>query len=240
MNGMGNTWRLESWGVLRVAGLAASVLPKLRLRGSPDVERALAAVEGKLERARSDATTFMFDLIRGCTDVDRRRAALDAKRRLFNGRPLSVCILERLTSGLPTDARSALTQVVALEEQHRVLCERFERTLVCERAAVSEMFRTVLKTPRLLGGILLSGHDHLDTARKLAAIPAGATLTSSQQMREATVARYVFRAAARTTPFSGFAATALVQLGTAAHPVSDAPPATHAISPHVVWRSAPQ
>jgi len=233
-------WRIEGWCALRVAGLPASVLAELRLRESADVERLLTAVEEEIASARAAAAARMFDVVHGCEDVDLRRAVLDAKRRLFGGKPVDAAALDRWSSSLPHEARAALGQVVALEARRDDLAARFDETIERERLAASDAFRRTLTHGRLLSGILLSSADHFATARKLAGLPAGARLSSAQQIREGAVARYVFRAATRTTPFSGLAAVALVGWADNANANAAHANGTRPRPSGVRWQSAPQ
>ncbi|WP_437305924.1 lantibiotic dehydratase [Sorangium sp. So ce388] len=228
--------QIAPWGALRVAGMPADALVGLRLRESPAAERELAAAELALAAARAEAAASLFDVVRGCEDEALRRAALEAKRRLFNGRAVAPGALDGARTAPPEGARAALALVDARAARCAALEERYEATFAAEWIAASERFRQALGSPRLLGGILLSSADHWTTAQKLAAIPGGAPLTSAQQIREATIARYVFRAAARTTPFAGFAGVALLDLSASPTGADDAPraPAT------ARWRSLPQ
>ena len=233
-----SAWRLEPWTAIRVAGLPASVLSTLRLPHSPELARGLDAAEHDLGGVRSHAGAVMFDLVNGCSDVTRRRAALDVKRRLFRGKRLSADAAQGFDEGLPDAGRVAVARVVALEQQQATLSEHFEETFAHERAAVSESFRRVLGHDRLLAGLLLSGADHLVAARKLASAPPDVPLTSSQQLRESTIARYVFRAATRTTPFSGFAGVALARLDGTVNGRECF--SARSLSPCIRWRSVPQ
>ncbi|WP_437856957.1 lantibiotic dehydratase [Sorangium sp. So ce363] len=231
--------QIAPWGALRVAGMPADALAGLRLRESPAVERELAVAELELAAARADAAARMFDVVRGCEDEALRRAALEVKRRLFNGKAVAAGALEGARTAPPEGARAALALVDARAARCAALEERYEATFTAEWIAASERFRKTLGSSRLLGGILLSSADHYTTAQKLAEIPSGAPLTSAQQIREATIARYVFRATARTTPFAGFAGVALLDLSALPPRVCDAPRAPRAPE-EARWRSLPQ
>ncbi|CAN99242.1 hypothetical protein predicted by Glimmer/Critica [Sorangium cellulosum So ce56] len=234
--------QIAPWGALRIAGMPADALAGLRLRESPAVERELAVAELELAAAREDAAARMFDVVRGCEDEALRRAALEVKRRLFNGKAVAAGALEGARTAPPEGARAALALVDARAARCAALEERYEATFAAEWIAASERFRQTLGSSRLLGGILLSSADHYTTAQKLAEIPSGAPLTSAQQIREATIARYVFRATARTTPFAGFAGVALLDLSASPPDVGDAPraPRTPRTSDEARWRSLPQ
>ncbi|WP_437648267.1 lantibiotic dehydratase [Sorangium sp. So ce362] len=228
--------QIAPWGALRVAGMPADALAGLRLRESPAVERELAAAELELAAARAEAAATLFDVVHRCEDEALRRAALEAKRRLFNGKAVAAGALEGARTAPPEGARAALALVGARAARCAALEERYEATFAAEWIAASERFRQALGSSRLLGGILLSSADHFTTAKKLAEIPGGAPLTSAQQIREATIARYVFRATARTTPFAGFAGVALLDLSASPAGASDAPRAPG----EARWRSLPQ
>ncbi|WP_437762563.1 lantibiotic dehydratase [Sorangium sp. So ce281] len=231
--------QIAPWGALRVAGMPADALAGLRLRESPAVERELAVAELELAAARADAAARMFDVVRGCEDEALRRAALEVKRRLFNGKAVAAGALEGARTAPPEGARAALALVDARAARRAALEERYEATFAAEWIAASERFRRTLGSSRLLGGILLSSADHCTTAQKISEIPSGAPLTSAQQIREATIARYVFRATARTTPFAGFAGVALLDLSASPPGVCDAPRVPRA-SEEARWRSLPQ
>ncbi|WP_437714458.1 lantibiotic dehydratase [Sorangium sp. So ce448] len=228
--------QIAPWGALRVAGMPADALAGLRLRESPAVERELAVAELELAAARADAAARMFDVVRGCEDEALRRAALEVKRRLFNGKAVAAGALEGARTAPPEGARAALALVDARAARCAALEERYEATFAAEWIAASERFRRTLGSSRLLGGILLSSADHYTTAQKLAEIPSGAPLTSAQQIREATIARYVFRATARTTPFAGFAGVALLDLSASSDGVCSALRTPE----EARWRSLPQ
>ncbi|WP_437983461.1 lantibiotic dehydratase [Sorangium sp. So ce117] len=228
--------QVAPWGALRVAGMPADALAGLRLRESPAVERELAVAELELAAARADAAARMFDVVRGCEDEALRRAALEVKRRLFNEKAVAAGALEGARTAPPEGARAALALVDARAARCAALEERYEATFAAEWIAASERFRKTLGSSRLLGGILLSSADHHTTAQKLAEIPGGAPLTSAQQIREATIARYVFRATARTTPFAGFAGVALLDLSASPEGVCSAPRTAE----EARWRSLPQ
>ncbi|XYI00047.1 lantibiotic dehydratase [Sorangium sp. So ce1128] len=236
---MSRAFQIAPWGALRVAGMPADALVGLRLRESPAIERELAAAELELAAARTEAAASLFDVVHGCEDEALRRAALEAKRRLFNGKAVAPGALEGARTAPPVGARAALALVDARAARCAALEERYEATFAAEWIAASERFRQTLGSSRLLGGILLSSADHWTTAQKLAEIPSGAPLTSAQQIREATIARYVFRATARTTPFAGFAGVALLDLSASPTGAGDAPRAPRAPAA-ARWRSLPQ
>ncbi|WP_437673951.1 lantibiotic dehydratase [Sorangium sp. So ce131] len=204
----GRRWRLERWGTARVAGLSADVLPALRLAGAAAADEALARAEAELEAAQRAAAERAHAEVGGCEDRELRRALLDVKRRLFNGKPAS--LPAAVAQGASEALRGELARVERLSTARAEASRAFEEAFAAGWQAASAALRRCLSDEAVARGMLLSSPDLRCAAEHLLARPAGKPPTAAEQIREAALARYVFRAATRTTPFSSFAAAALL------------------------------
>lgn len=203
-------WTLSPWGAVRVAGLPAGTLDGLRLGASASAAAALASAEAALGPLRDQAGHALFEAVRDNGDAATRRVALELKRRVFNAKELSAAHVAQ-SEVLPVAIRTHVAHVAEAEAHRRALAEAFEDTFAAEWRAISARLRHGLVDERLLGGLVLSSADHLEMARRLTAIAPDAPRKAGQQIRESTIARYVFRAALRTTPFATFASVGLVR-----------------------------
>ncbi|AUX47689.1 hypothetical protein SOCE26_092130 [Sorangium cellulosum] len=204
----GRRWQIERWGTARVAGLSADVLPALRLAGAAAADEALARAEAELAAAQRAAAERAHVEVGGCEDRELRRALLDVKRRLFNGKPAS--IPAAVAPGASEELRGELARVERLDAARAEASRAFEEAFAAGWQAASAALRRSLSDEAIARGMLLSSPDLRCAAEHLLARPAGKPPTAAEQIREAALARYVFRAATRTTPFSSFAAVALL------------------------------
>jgi hypothetical protein len=234
--------RLEPWGALRVAGLPADMLMELRLERSAARAADLDAGEAALAAMRERLIDHLFVTIHGCDDRPLRRAMLTLKRSLYNAKPIRPTLSEPVLTRLPDMLRSSLTRLAEAEARIEALAAEYEITFTVEWRAATAALRRLVSDDRLLNGLLLSSSELWQAAQQLASLPADTPLSANQQNREAAVARYLFRAATRTTPFSSFAAVALLPLtedmGASGSRGDQWPPVDHGHA-HI-WRSVPQ
>lgn len=207
-------WCLEPWGAVRVAGLPADSLKEFRLERTAAIAEDLNRAEAALIPMREQLIDQLFLAIQGCDDRPLRRAMLTIKRRIYNARPLAPTLssFDSVMDRVPSTLRCLLAGLVEAEANVLSLESRCERTFAEERDAASAALQRLTCDDRLLSAFLLSGNELWRTVERLQSLPAGTPLSGRQRRQQAAVARYLMRATVRTTPFSGFAAVALICL----------------------------
>lgn len=239
---MKGDWRPAPWAVLRVAGLPAEVLSGLQLNQSADLGKGLEEAEGLLAVLRSTGVTDLFDAINCCGDVPQRRLLLTLKRRLYGGKPIaSIVESSSAVTGLPSRISGTVADIAAAEAEVDRLAVRYESVYLEESLAIGAVLRRRMAGGDLLGEILLSSGDLWQAAQWIVGDSPPRPATARQLRQESALARYMFRSAARTTPFGGFAAVAIVTLPAGEERASDASPMLPTDPlPHERWHSTAQ
>lgn len=174
--------------IVRLAGLAADALDPFRDRAAADLVEALEAAEAELAAARQALVATLHEIL-PAAPAEQRRALLAFKRDAFNGRPLR--------SG--ANGCEAVITVVAVAEAQKA---RLARGLAaaCRRLADEQRYHlAALATgPELRRGLALASPDLLNG---LARLGSGGTGRKTRKL-EASLARYLSRAAVKTSPYS--------------------------------------
>ena len=202
---MSHLFQIGPVAALRIASQPVETLPRLRLVVSRDRAYEVIAAEAPLSVLRDEAIEALFTTISGCEDATLRRAALKAKRRVYNsgssvenGARVSGDRWPPLVANILEPLRTAER---ALDSSRTA----YEADFAAECADVSGHFRTSLKQPLLVDGILLTSLDHAATAVQLTSAPPKRIAA----VKETTLSRYLYRATTRPTPFGSFAGASL-------------------------------
>jgi len=228
-------WEMEHWAVVRVAGLTAALLPGLRLEQAPRLLDQLIEAEAAANALRPALVEALHEAVSqtgASTDTSvriLRRLLLKLKRDIFNQRPAS---LEQPAAGLLSPKlRAAVEQLTAVEQQVSIAAERYERILSEEWRATRRRLSELVQHPRLSNGLRLSSTNLADAVDRFARLPPDASLSKRNEHRLSSLGMYLLRAITRTTPFSTFAAIALVPLHDGAETERPSP---------IAWYSEPQ
>ena len=153
----------------------------------------------------------LFEAIDGCDDVPQRRLLLTLKRRLYSGKSIAPILGKSpAIDQLPPKIRGTLSDIASAEADVDRAALRYELTYLQEMLELEAALRDRIVGSDWLGEVLLSSYDLWNAAQWIMRAPPGVPVSIRQQKHEDALARYMFRAAARTVPFGGFAAVALV------------------------------
>jgi Lantibiotic dehydratase, N terminus len=222
-------WRRNRWALVRVAALPVHVLRGLTLERTAELVRQADAADAELSRIRRALVDILYAAIGGCNDVRLRRWLLAVKRDLYNDRPLRMREVPADGAAPPPEVTGALATMEAAEREAARAMQVLETTHEEESAVVQRILARLADDDTVAIGLLLANPDVAAAAQHLAG--TGANLRPSRrEWRSAAVARYVTRAATRTTPFGAAAGAGVVNLDVAlARPEGDAE-----------WRIRPQ
>lgn len=210
---MSAEWRLEPWGALRVAGLPGNALRDLRLTQSANMVAHLDMAESHLDALREAMVDSLFVAIPGCDDLMQRRAMLALKRKLFAGSPIEPALTRfAAVSDLPATLRAGLADVATAEANVAKLTSNYEALFAEECRTLSDALWRQVKEHHLATRVLLSSSDVAHAVHKLEIQPPDIASSTPWLKLETTLARYLFRATTRTTPFGAFTAVALLSL----------------------------
>lgn len=212
-------WRLDTWGLLRTATLPATVLCGLQAPLSVRRARACDQSANRIQLHRDELVGLIHDAVSGCADRDRRRRLLRLKRDVFNGRPSTSATDGLDIDGLDPAIRVKLGALRLVERTHAGDVDRFETAFAAEEEAFGSAALVLAGDHRVALGMALSQPE--------VTVDRIAGTARRQRRRMAAVARYVARAATRTTPFGAASGVTLV-------PLRSQPPA----EPR--WRVRPQ
>ncbi len=227
-------WQLEPWVLVRVAGLPVDLLDDLRLSGATLLHRNLEQSERHLDDLRDEGIQVLFDAVPACESDQHRRLVLALKRRLFGRKPIAAALAEMGPQELPTGIDAILVKIANAEravDRHVIeYAASFEREL----RSIDSALHDHLHHGHWLDELLLSSRDLWQVARPTGGHSIKSHEATRNRWQQSGLARYLLRSAIRTTPFGGFAATALVSLedngngSTAALPhgtqINDVPP----------------
>lgn len=230
------SWQLEDWAAVRVAGLSAAFLPGLRLQAAPTLVDELVNLRRSADALRPALVDDLHEAVVHGDDLpaesgrNLRRLLLKLKRDIYNGR--AIPLQNTLPDRVPPRLLARLEELARFEQQLHALGEHFEKAFDEECQAIRRRIIELAQHPHVLNGLLLSSNDLVQASERLPDWSRHARLSRRQARRLASEGTYVLRAITRTTPFSTFAAVALVALHDPSDEASD--------RAGVTWRSEPQ
>jgi len=208
---MGTEWRVAPWVAVRVAGLPAEVLSGLAVTRSAALLERLDKLQERHLILSSSCVDDLFEAVNGCQDVALRRFLLTLKRAVHGGRPIASMLATDPRAGqLPTAVRARLSDLATAESEVDIAIGEYESTYAQESNQVAATMRQRLLDADMLGHVMLSSPDLWNAVQWISHASPVERITARQQRHESALARYLFRAATRTSPFGGFAAVALV------------------------------
>lgn len=210
--------RLEQAFMLRVAALPFDGLDRLRCPESAQWARRMLREERRLRDAGAALSDPIGALVPGVGDKRDRRRLLELRREVFGNRlPADLSAARDLAAMLGGHTGDALAGWLAererWEELHHVWADRFAEELEASRDAL----RALGSDDRVRLGLLLASPT-LDG--QLGSYLRGDSLTKRGRKAERSLLSYLYRTAAKTSPFSTFTGVALGRFETGPEPVT--------------------
>jgi hypothetical protein len=233
--------------MLRIAGAPFDDLELLRAgQALRDVER-LRAKAAELERDAHIVCDALFARVGGESDPRFRRALLDAKRDLFNGRRPAAEAVRRIAAVdalLGADVADLVERRDALERIERVLEQRFGE----EVTALRHVLVTLASKPLVQRGLVLSSRNLRHSFETFYRKRVGGPLNGKDLDVETGIVKYLSRIHTKTSPFSTFTNIACGRLSDDPHAFAsegspqlaegDPPVVVHTAINHLVIRYA--
>jgi len=186
--------------VVRVAGLPMAVLDRLSCPSVLDALDELTAHREELRRVGEQLSAALHDVIGVTTDRTVRRRLLTLRRRVYQVRPADG-IGEEVRCALPADLDARLARWRSDCARLAALTEHAEAVLAAQTLDNRAVLAEVARDEDFRRGLVLASPDlHAELVRWLAAGPA----PRPHRQLETSLAKYVARAAAKTTPYSTF------------------------------------
>ncbi|MGH3897440.1 MAG: lantibiotic dehydratase [Pseudonocardiaceae bacterium] len=192
--------------VVRVAGLPMEVLRRLRCEATIGAVDELVGLQDRLRVEGEQLSEALYDVIGG-VDAPAVRGRLIALRRcVFQARPPKPVILDDgVWAVLPADLASRIAAWEWRLAQRDALRARAEATLEAESADQRLTLADVARDDWFQQGLVLASPDlYAELVKWLAAGPGA----RPDEALEASLAKYLGRAAAKTTPYSTFTSVA--------------------------------
>jgi lantibiotic biosynthesis protein len=186
--------------IVRIAGLSASILAPFSsdfcVRELENIQELLS----ELGKARSALANRLHESV-ARSPASLRRVLLAVRRDCFNGRPISPCRNLPFWSELDENSDGLAATVATLEERLADTRNRLESTYFGERDRERRHLLDLVEDRGLLRGIALASPDSVDNLHRLQ--PTHGACYGRKELRlEATLLRYVTRAAFKLSPYS--------------------------------------
>jgi hypothetical protein len=189
--------------VLRVAGEPAACLAQLR-SGATAAHLAALQAQRQALQARSEALRQRLErLVQGCEDKELSRAAINAKRAVFNQRPVRADQIERLAAACGDELAQALegynAQLAQIEAAQAGTATVYEDEL----AEGARHWPGLWAQPRLQ---MAMSYTHADLYRSFEALARHEAPSNAKARRklEDTFVQYLARCSSKTSPLSAF------------------------------------
>ena len=217
---MASRWQCTPWAVVRVASLPSEVVDQIRVSGRPELAARVADLSGELRRHRDTVVEVTHSAVAGCVDRSLRRWLLAVKRDAFNGRTLAAATAPDESASPPAAVTNAITRLRQAERAHAQAEREFTRSFETELATVERNLTRLAQEETVATGLLLWNRDVASAALRLGD-PNARESPRRHRRRLAAIARYVARAATRTTPFGHAAGAGLVGMDGEAGSIGD-------------------
>lgn len=205
--------------VVRIAGMPAASLATLRFRRTYTALTIAQAVDLELKRVGRDLMGRLYSAIGPQLKVEDSTVGarlVGLKRSIHNGRmPHPGEHNDEVRDVLPTPAHKALNRWLDLRDDREQKMALYRATLAEETPAVIDRILAVSTEPRFLWGVSTSSRDFLRdlTRAQESRSSTSSTITSSTIRR---TAKYLCRAAAKTSLFSSFGLVGIADLKSSA------------------------
>ncbi|HKR50629.1 MAG TPA: hypothetical protein VJT72_13835, partial [Pseudonocardiaceae bacterium] len=186
--------------VVRVAGLPMAALRRLRCEATSGVVDELLDLQDRLYVEGEQLSQALYDVV-GTMDDRAVRGRLVALRRcVFQARPPKPGVLDDgVWEVLPADLAARIADWQWCLAQREALAARAEATMEAESADKLRTLADVASDDWFQRGLILASPDlYAELVKWLAASPG----TRPDDQLQASLAKYVGRAAAKTTPYS--------------------------------------
>ena len=202
--------------LIRVAGLPASAVEEL---GSslPAAVDAIAALESELAALRDAWVQRLYEAI-GAADPEVRGFLLAVKRDAFNGRPLEPHRRHASWPRVEAVVGEAAARALAVEAALTARRARFEADYEAVVARHRQRLASWLEHPGFRCGLALASPVVARHGERLLRCPPNRYGRRERRL-EATLARYVSRAACKLSPFASLTSIALAELADVGAPV---------------------
>jgi hypothetical protein len=205
----GSGWVLGNRFLLRVAGLPFHVLESLRFGASTSWADEVLDGERELGQAAAVLSDLLYQAVSRSEREQDRRALLTLRRQVFNNKlPRDPEGALRLAEAAAAEACPALAAWLQGRTRWEQLRAAGPQTLLSETDAARSRLRVLAGDPRLRHGLLLASPS-LDTALGNYLRRQSGDLSKRERRTERALLEYVYRAAAKTSPFSTFTGVAL-------------------------------
>ena len=209
---------LESAFMLRVAAMPFDALDALRCADSAQWAHDVLREEGRLREAGAALSDPIGALVPGIEEEQDRRRVLDLRRQVFNNRlPRDLPAARSLAALLGGETGAALTEWIGQRERWEVLSGGGAARYGEELTASRDGLRALCADDRLRLGLLLASPT-LDG--QLGGYVRGGKLDKRARKVERSLLSYLYRTAAKTSPFSTFTGVALGRFEQQADPVT--------------------
>jgi Lantibiotic dehydratase, N terminus len=199
-------YRLETPLVVRVAGLPASALRDLRLKETWELLGTITDLDRELADAADELGQALFDAIADLSESPVKPRVVAVRRAIHQGRvPRKGEWDERTAAALPADVVVAVERWLALLRDRDRCRADLPRSLADEVERKQEPLRRACADPLFQHALLRASPALYEEIRKWLA-------DDGRRLRRRTlvgVARYLSRAAAKTSPYSTFTTSAV-------------------------------
>ncbi|MGH3801461.1 MAG: lantibiotic dehydratase, partial [Pseudonocardiaceae bacterium] len=192
--------------VVRVAGLPMEVLRRLRCAATIGAVDELVDLQDRLRVEGEQLSQALYDVVGTVPDPVVRRRLITLRRCVYQARPPRPGVLDDgVWAVLPADLASRIAEWQRRLVQRDALTARAEATLDAESAQMRLALADAASDDWFQQGLVLASPDLYAELVKWR--PAGPGARPDDQL-EASLAKYVSRAAAKTTPYSTFTSLA--------------------------------
>jgi hypothetical protein len=186
--------------ILRISGLPTSALGAFSSSSCSRELKTIQNVLAELEMARSALSDRLHDAIPGAP-APFRRVLLTARRSCFNGRQISPYRNSPSWPDLCARSGRLAETVVELEDRLAQARAGLASIYSSERNRERKHLLSLIKEGNLLRGIALASPDSVDSLHRLLEVPYEGYGRKELRL-EATLARYITRAAFKLSPYS--------------------------------------
>ncbi len=191
--------------VVRVAGLPMEVLRRLRCEATIGAVEELVALQDRLRVEGEQLSQALYDVVGTVDDPALRRRLLALRRCVYQVRPPRPGVLDGVWAVLPADLAAGVAAWQQCLAQLDALRARAETTLARESGQMRLALADAAGDDWFRQGLVLASPDLYAELVKWR--PAGPGARSDDQL-EVSLAKYLGRAAAKTTPYSTFTSLA--------------------------------
>lgn len=192
--------------VVRVAGLPMEVLRRLRCEATSGAIDELLDLQDRLRVEGEQLSQALYDVVGGVEDRAVRGRLVTLRRCVFQARPPRPGVLDDgVWAVLPADLASRIAAWERRLAQQEALRARAEATCEAESVEKRLALADAVSDDWFQQGLILASPDlYAELVKWLAASPGA----RSDDQLEASLAKYLGRAAAKTTPYSTFTSLA--------------------------------